>query len=139
MRYVAISACHSYVNIASIALYCVTIEFILSAYSITCDANRTLTGQSIALYGIVYYVSMLYSRQIQPVCIWSALYHGKVLQTFSKCNLSNIAHKSAHVFKMVFPLQKPPQGASKFFRILRKIRTKFRFKAVLKMPVRKVH
>ena len=110
-----ISIQYSYVNIACITLYCVLIESLLSVYSITGDTDRTLTGQSIALYGIVYYVSMLYSRQIQPVCIWSALYHGKVLQTFSKCNLSNIAHKSAHVFKMVFPLQKPPQGGIKIF------------------------
>ena len=82
---------------------------------------------------------MLYSRQIQPVCIWSVLYHGKVLQTFSKCNLSNITHKFAHVFKMVFPVQKPPQGGSKFPRISAKIGTKFWFKTILKIPVRKAH
>ena len=40
--------------------------------------------------------------------------------------------------KWFFQSKNQPRGASKFFRMLRKIRTKFCFKTVLKIPVRKV-
>lgn len=139
MRSSTISIQYSYVNIACMTLYCILIESLLSAHSITCDAYRTLTEQAIALcrvpvicqcstatryslcaYGPHFIMVKFYRHFLSVICQISPIN----LRMFSKWFIQSRNHH---------------RGVSKFLQILWKIRTKFRFKAVLKMPVRKAH
>lgn len=137
MRSVAISACHSYVNIACIALYCVMIEFLLSAYLIMCDTCRTLTGQSIALCHVPV-ICQYSTADRYSLCAYGPhfimvkfyIHFLRTIRTISPINLRTFS-------KWFLQSKTTIGGVSKFLRILREIRTKFRFKTVLKIPVRK--
>lgn len=116
------------------ALYCVLIESLSSPYSITGVTDRKLTGQSIALCG----VSAMRQRSTAArysLCTYSQHFTMVKFHNHFLVAICQILDINLRTFLIWFiRSEKPPTGVSKFFRMSRKIRTKFRFKIFLKIP-----
>lgn len=122
---VAISAGHSYVNIACITLYCVMIEFILSAYSITGDTAIVLTGQSIALCRVTVIC------QCSTATRYSLCAYGPHFIIVKFCihfvvTICQISHINMVTFsKWFFQSKNHPRGVQNFPEYLRKLKQNF--------------
>lgn len=107
----------------------------MSAYSITGDTAIVLTGQSIALCRVTV-ICQCSTADRYSLCAYGphfiivkfCIHFLRTIRTISPINLRTFS-------KWFLQSKNHHRGGSKFFRILRKIRTKFRFKTVLKIPV----